>query len=57
VLGEGLFFWRSFREKKLHLKAQLPVGATLLRLQDVAVGCKLRIDRQLAQLEVIGITG
>jgi hypothetical protein len=41
----------SFREKKLHLKAQLPVGATLPRLHNVGIGCQLSINRQLAEPE------
>jgi hypothetical protein len=49
-------FSSSFREKKLKLKAELPVGATLPRLHDVGIGCELSINRQFAEPEKLANT-
>src|SRR5271166_3270801 len=40
----------SFRKKKLHMEAELPVGATMLRRHHVVEGLQLNIDRQLVDL-------
>jgi hypothetical protein len=48
--------FKSFREKKLHLKAELPVGATLPGLHNVGIGCQLSINRQLAEPEKLANT-
>jgi hypothetical protein len=46
--GEFALHILLFREKKLHLEAQLPVGATPLRCHHVVKSLELKIDRQLA---------
>jgi hypothetical protein len=45
-----MVFLFSFRKKKTHLEAQLPVG-TALRRHHVVEGLQLKVDRLLAQLD------
>src|SRR5271166_5734551 len=55
-MDSKMVFSSSFREAKLYLEAELPVGATLVGRHHVAVGCQLSINRQLAEPEKLANT-